>query len=505
MGDNVKEVESNSITAYRDIPYSVLDDDMTIQLRNDFFKELSEIKKYYEVYDKGAEFTTEGTQGDYIPMNVKFKRARKIINQEARFMFSQPLDIIINKNDNNDETVKAQNTIVNDFIQNVLTKNHFNSKLVKAAKDCFIGKRICVVLNFDSETGIKINFLNSLEFYYEMVDDELTKLVAFFVQTDSINLSDKIILKKTYEMIDGYCFITETLYDGTGRILEDTVEIPTKLEMIPAWVVINDGLVNDVKGESDIAQLIDGESAYSKLSNADMDSERKTMNTIKYTIDASSESTSNLSTSPGAYWDIQSDENGVEQKKASVGQLEPSMGYTEALKTTLERIDNNMHSAMSVPNIDSEKLQGMITSGKTIRALYYPLQVRSDEKMLVWYDMVIQLVDTIYKGALLYPDSAKDYTVEQLPSIQLDIFVETNYALPQDEEEEKAVDLQEVNAQVMSRKSYMKKWRGLTDEEADNELKQIALEREILEDTFSGMESSNDDSGFEDEPELDIE
>ena len=30
----------------------------------------------------------------------------------------------------------------------------------------------------------------------------------------------------------------------------------------------------------------------------------------------------------------------------------------------------------------------------------------------------------------------------------------------------------------------MKKWRNLTDEEADAELKQIALERELLEDSF---------------------
>ena len=31
----------------------------------------------------------------------------------------------------------------------------------------------------------------------------------------------------------------------------------------------------------------------------------------------------------------------------------------------------------------------------------------------------------------------------------------------------------------------MKKWRNLTDDEADEELRQIALERQILEDTFT--------------------
>ena len=38
----------------------------------------------------------------------------------------------------------------------------------------------------------------------------------------------------------------------------------------------------------------------------------------------------------------------------------------------------------------------------------------------------------------------------------------------------------------MSRKSYMKKWRGLTDSEVDDELAQIALERQIIEESFAG-------------------
>ena len=44
------------------------------------------------------------------------------------------------------------------------------------------------------------------------------------------------------------------------------------------------------------------------------------------------------------------------------------------------------------------------------------------------------------------------------------------------------MDLAEVAAQTMSKKSYMKKWRGLTDDEAQEELEQIALERQIIDD-----------------------
>jgi len=40
----------------------------------------------------------------------------------------------------------------------------------------------------------------------------------------------------------------------------------------------------------------------------------------------------------------------------------------------------------------------------------------------------------------------------------------------------------------MSRKAYMKKWRGLTDDEVKEELEQIALERQIIEDSSFAMD-----------------
>ena len=36
----------------------------------------------------------------------------------------------------------------------------------------------------------------------------------------------------------------------------------------------------------------------------------------------------------------------------------------------------------------------------------------------------------------------------------------------------------------MSKKSYMKKWRGLNDAEVEEELRQIAIERQMIEDSF---------------------
>ena len=506
---STSEMESEiEITSFRDIPYGVLDNDVSGTLRNDFFNELGRIKRYYQIYEKGMEFAVEGTNGDYIPSTLHFKKAANLVNKEARFMFSTPLDFYVNKDQNETEEQKNNNTILNDFLAKVLKSNFFDKNILKAAKDCFIGKRVACVLNFNEESGISIDFLNALEFYYEMLGtDVLTKLVAFFVDVEASNNTEKRIRKKTYWMEDdGYCWVEEKVYNGAGIELDVVTEAkPTKFQYIPAIVILNDGLTNDIKGESEIENLAYYEQYYSKMSNHDFDAERKSMNPIRYTINASSESTENLSSSPGAFWDIQSDENGVEAKSASVGQLESNMSYSAALKTTLDRIDSEMHAQASVPNVDAEKLQGVITSGKSLKALYWDLVVRCDEKMQTWGAAAQFIAECIFDGATLYPNVVKYYSNEELPIVEVDISVENNYALPEDEQEEKQTDLAEVTAQTMSRSSYMKKWRKLTDKEVQAELQQIALEQEMLNGGSYSVPTERSDDSFGDEQDDELD
>lgn len=507
MSDATTEV-SNDIVSFRDIPYGVLDGDISGPLRNDFFNELGQIKRFYKIYEKGVDFAQDNTNGDYVPSTLRFKKSANLVNKEARFMFSTPMDIYINKDQNETEEQRKNNSILNDFLTKVLESNHFDKNVLKAAKDCFVGKRVACILNFNEESGISVDFLNALEFYYEMLGtDVLTKIVAFFVDVEASDNREKRIRKKSYWLEDdGFCWVEEKLYDGSGREIEIlTSPKATKFKYIPAVVILNDGLTNDIKGVSEIDDLAECEEYYSKLSNNDFDAERKSMNPIRYTVDASSESTSNLSVSPGAYWDIQSDENGVENKKATVGQLESNMSYSSALKITLDRIDNEMHSQSSVPNVESEKLQGVITSGKTLKALYWPLIVRCDEKMQTWGDATKFIAKCIFDGAALYPDVVQYYSNEELPIVEIDVCVENNYALPEDEQEEKQTDLAEVSAQTMSRSSYMKKWRKLTDKEVQAELEQIALEQEMLSGNSFGrvpMDRAINTTGEEDDSKL---
>jgi hypothetical protein len=497
---------TDKIVAFNSIPYTVIGKELNGTTKSNFLDELREILGLYSIYDTGSEFIKEGHGGDYIPANLNYKKIKTIINKEARFLFSNSPDYTVSVLKADSKIDKENSTILQNLVDKVLKKNNFNSKLIKAAKDCFIGRRVACYLNFNEKDGIKISFVNSQQFYYETadVDSDTLSMIMFFPRIkESTNLSEVRIFKKKYWMDNGFCWVEDIIYDGNGEEVEVvTPATKTLFDYIPATVIVNDGLTNDLKGESEVEVLTGYESWYSRLSNADMDAERKSMNPVRYSIDCDPNSTKGLSSSAGSFWDLTSDENSSEARQGQVGILESTMAYKDALKVTLDRINTTMYEQVDVPNVSSEALQGVVTSGKTLKAIYWGLVVRCDEKMLTWRPALELVVRTIIDGSRLYPNIAKRYTEDKITSYEYEVSIENNYPLPEDEAEEKTIDIAEVTAQTMSKKSYMKKWRNLTDEEADEELKQIALERELLEDSFGntfGQPQTNVDNNEEDD------
>lgn len=494
ISEEAKVIEAENSTvvlsAFNRIPYGLINEEVS-GYTNDVLAELTQICGYYKVYKEGAKFITEGSNGDYVPSNLPYKMAASLINKEARFLFADAPDITVTtKGDLGKASDEAKNqiTVMSDLVKTILDSNKFEQQLIKAARDCFIGKRVACLVNFNEEDGVTVTFLPSTQFLYDMNigNTKLTKFVAFIIVKDSITLSEKRIFKKKYELEhkpDGtdVVYLEEQLYDGAGRLLDDvTARQEIMLDKIPAVVILNDGLTGDDDGESEIEILKDYESWYSKLSNADIDSERKSMNQIKYTIDMDSNSTKGLSTAPGAFWDLGSDQN-LDHPSPSVGTINPDTSYSTALQSSLDRIKSTGYDQVDMPDINLQTMSGAITSGKALKAIYWPLIIRCKEKMKTWGPQLEAMVSIIIDGSIAYPNCIKRYTDDFLVSVAYEVDVEQNIPIPDDEVEEKNVDLAEVTAQVMSRKSYMKKWRQLTDDEVAEELEQIAIEKQILE------------------------
>lgn len=475
------------ISAFRRIPYNLISKELG-EYSDEFLADLGKIMKFYSIYRNGADFFAEGSNGDYVPSDLHYKMAASLIDKEARFLFSETPTITVVRKDSNaklTEDISDNLDIMNELVQSVLCDNNFSQAILRAAKDCFIGKRVAVLVNFNEDDGITVSFIPSTNFLYEydMSMRKLLKFVAYVIVKDSSKLSDRIIFEKRYVVEDGKVLLEENMYTGTGVLVENVTSLqPIELDEIPAVVILNDGLLGDIDGESEIENLSEYEKMYSKLSNADIDSERKSMNSIKYTVDMDSKSTENLSTAPGAYWDLGSDQS-LDSPKTMVGSLESSMSYSGPLQTTLDRIKTTGYEQVDMPNITLQSMQGAITSGKALKAVYWPLIIRCKEKMKTWAPHLAKMVRFIIDGSILYPGCAQKY-VQQLPfEMQYEVEVEQNTPLPEDETEEKSIDISEVAAYLMSKKSYMKKWRNLSDEEVEDELTQIAYEKNLIEES----------------------
>lgn len=486
------------------IPRNLINQELQRSYSSQLIAEYTEIATYYSAYNIGAEFSII-TGKNYDPPQLAYKKIKALIDKEARFLFSKSPDFVVKSavlNDN-DEATLTQVSIMQDLVDQVLQENSVKNDLTQAAKDCFIGKRIAIMCNFNSE-GIQITMLPSLDFLYD-VDrfGRLSKIVGYFLLNDTPISADKRIYCKKYWMQDGYCWAEETCYDGNGKLVETyTPAVQTAFTYIPAVVVLNNGLLEDYRGVSDVAELMAYESMYSELSNNDIDAELHSMNPIRYTIDMSPDSTQDLSVAAGAYWDLNTDQTQLSGGKGSVGMLESRMDYSPVLTTTLDRIDDLMYNQLEIPNTTPSKLQGIITSGKTLKALYWGMVVRCDEKMNAWRLSLENVMRFIIEGAKLYPESARKYIGEAVPVVAYEVHVNNQYPLPEDEAEEKTIDMQEVNSYVMSHKSYLKKWHNMTDVEADEEIQQIVKEKRMFEEMYFSPDRSNvDDTENEEELE----
>lgn len=466
------------------VPRNMITEELSGLYGSTVLADMGRIIKFYEIYENGTDFPT--SSGDYVPSELKYKEIRTLIDKEARFLFAKPPEFFVKPKDPGEET----NRISGDYqayINAVLKENKFTNSMVKAAKDCLIGERIAIFINFDEEHGIKISFCPSLEFVYEQNDyGELDKIVAFFALNDSTNADEQRIQKKKYWMENGKCHVSEGIYSGAGALVESLIDdLTTEFEYIPAVVILNGGLTGDTYGQSEIASLVEYEEYYNRLSNLDIDAERQGMNPIRYAIDVNPKTTKDLSLAAGAFWDLQTDPNSPnEGASGRVGVLENGMSYSSPLNITLARIKETMYAQLDVPSVSSSDMRGIVTSGKTLKAIYWGLIVRCDEKMLDWRPALEFMIQCLIDGAFLYPNIASKYTTNSLSELDYVITVDNQYPLPEDEAEEKALDLSEIAGKARSIKSYLKKWQNMTEDEANAEIQQIAIEQQMLSNAF---------------------
>lgn len=432
-------------------------------------EELSEIVRLYDYYDGPGQDWTPPANLKYTPSKLRTNLVKKLIKDEARFMACRPPEMRIVPDDSVDQDACDQ---IEHWLGRILRAERWPSKLLKAARDCFIGKRVAIKLGGGPGAPLSIQFRPSLEFVYEVDPndaDRLSKIIFFYQVTSDETLREKQrVWRQRYWLENGRCLMDEALYDGYGRLTEAYhTQEDTGLDFIPCRVIINDGLTGDLSGESDVKEIRDNQDAYNHLKSDDLDALKFNMFPQRVFVDASQASMAEVVVAPSALIDLQTDP-AAQGRQAQHGMLESGFNYDARLENVLLRIRGDMYDLLSVPNLSLDQLKGVITSGKSMRALYWSLTCRCEEKWAEWDDALGWMIESLMK-------MARAYGCEPLPEVAHTIKIEHLYPIPDDEEAERAADLSEVGQQARSKLNYITKWQP--DADAKGELAQIQLEQ----------------------------
>lgn len=447
-------------------------------------KEIERINTLYEVYDGPGQNWHPAGGLSYRPNKTITNFIKKLIKAEARFFASRAPEIRFAARDKADEERCGALT---SYLNSVLDASGWRGKLIRAARDCFIGKRVALKLTGEPGRLPRVDFRPAQEFVFDTFEDDTDSLkkIIFFYQVaqervDEYDREKQRIWCQKYEMRGGRCYLSQGLFNGNGEPVgeENVTDRDTGLDFIPCRVILNDGLTGDVSGESDVEALLTNQDTYNHMNSDDADALRFNMFPMRYTVDASAESAEKLVIAPGAYADLTTDPSSG-GNRAEIGIVESQFNYDSRLENRLNRTKNDMYDLLSVPNASLEQLKGLAQSGKGMRAIYWELRCRCEEKWAEgWDDALRWMAESLVKMARLY-DTA------QLPEVDHSITIDHLYPIPEDEEDERMNDLAEVQARVRSRRSYMSKW--LIGEDEDGELERIAAEQAMLDDAYTGQ------------------
>lgn len=410
---------------------------------------------------------------NYRPNQTIVNHTRRLIGKVAGFMFSRPPEITLTPV-GDDQGNARRVAELEQHIREVLENNRWPKRLLDAGRDCFVGKRVALKIGvFGGRTMIR--FRPSVEFFHDVsLDDneQLSRIIFAYGCNEQQERSKQRIFVQSFRMEGGKCLLTEGIYNGYGAVIEERYrDEDTKLDALPAHVILNEGMTSDVLGKSDVQELAALGSNYNRMVSDDMDALKFNMFPQTVFTDATEESMEKVEISPGSMIDLQTDSSRPD-KQARVDKLESRFNYNDRFENARDSILNDMYALMSCPRVTEEYLKSLGVSGKAMRAMYWDLECRCEERWAEWDPALQWMVREIVHQEKLY--GLSDYT-----ACRYTIQITHLYPIVDDEEDERRLDMQEVASQVRSRRSYLEKWQPTV--EAEGELQQMAAERQQLE------------------------
>lgn len=245
-----------------------------------FVNECNTVRKFYEFYDGksdrekkpgdapyGQEW--EKPKGlDYEPTMEVRNIVKKLIDKQARFMFSVPPSLSCKPKNVTVPNITGNETVDNagkelmkkaiadaedkrQLIDDIFTAGDFWKQTLTAFKDCTIGKRVLLTVQANPGEPIRFRYFTMPEFQYELDPKDITKLKRVCIvyqdeRTRGMLAVKQIWYKWTYEMrtptvqqedeegnvveipVEGAaetCWYKKETVDGNNTIVDEPVEI----------------------------------------------------------------------------------------------------------------------------------------------------------------------------------------------------------------------------------------------------------------------------------------
>ena len=437
---------------------------------------------------------------DYEPTQDIRNKVKPLLKKQARWMFSKEPDITIVPFDTNQKELAEE---LRRFIDNILRKNLFWKKTRQAFLMSTIKKR--VMLRASVKVGNR-DVPGNINLRYEDVENfsgVLTEARFFqedlnnYLYEDDENKKTYYIHKFTYKVIEENTpakatYVIET-YKGDNLskpIKEDSQEIGFEENKIPAWLIKNGGELGEEFGETDLHDLKPSQDRYNRTTSDVADAIKFGLFGIESGVDLHPDDVNKFNVSPGALHVARTSDEALEKgKQGNIQRQEFSLSNISSVEMYLDRIEKDMNNILDMPSLDD---MNNIPSAKAMRYLYNDLIARCEEKWNDWgpvLEEVIRYIIAIAEEAKLPGFNPK------WKDLDFSLIFKHNYPIPADEEERKATAIDEVLADVRTRKSYITEFSSAED--AEKEFNDILAEKSLLEGSSMGEFNVNTDKNTE--------
>ncbi|MHB9901456.1 hypothetical protein CF095_13585 [Clostridium botulinum] len=416
---------------------------------------------------------------DYSPTQDIRNKVKPLLKKQARWMFGKKPTLIFKADDLRD---KEQCEELRKFIEDVFEDNSFWNNTRKAFLEATIKKRVLLRAEANPGQPIVIKYESIENFYYKEKNGRLLK--AIFFEEDEMNVYKEEDKEKIYYLHTYYykanedtkalqAWYRKETYKNTELQKELTIDQDTGFSIIPCWLIRNGGELNNTFGESDITDLRDAQNQYNKRNSDFADALRFQMFGSESIIDGNEDDVNRLTIAPNAVHAIKTrDEALAEGKQATIQRQEYNIGSSSALDSYLDRADSDMKETLDMPKISD---LNNIPSAKAMVYLYNDLIARCEEKFNDWEKPLLSLMNFIIEvGSVCYPGIFNKAWVQ----MKYTKIIKQNYPIPNDEDEKKTLAMKEVEADVRSRKSYIKEYSD--EEDVEKAFEEILDEKAMM-------------------------